>query len=122
VLGMTHSRPVGYFHFRGQRKSFRNVTAASATFAQRSSAAAPRSDALDQRSAQRHRCARRARCRLRASRTPGRTKSAACASDVRQSYARQRREALARREAGETLMDIAPLLRRYAGYANGRDA
>ena len=24
---MTHSRPAGYFHFGGQRKSFRNVTA-----------------------------------------------------------------------------------------------
>jgi len=29
LLGMTHSRPEGYFHSGGQRKSFSDVTASS---------------------------------------------------------------------------------------------
>jgi hypothetical protein len=60
LLGMTHSRPAGYFHPGGQRESFRNVTASSVTFAERSFAAAARCPTRRRGRCDRH---RRRRCR-----------------------------------------------------------
>jgi hypothetical protein len=65
LLGMTHGRPAGYFHSGAQRKSFTDVTASSATFAERSFAVATycptrRRGRCDRR--RRRRCQGGARC------------------------------------------------------------